>query len=223
MVADAGDTRIAEGAPDAAGAAVAFGPGLAPAALLTEVFAPWVVLTIGSVHLGRQVGSTRWGVAAAAGLGVVPQAAITWRVRRKALSDHHVTRREDRPLVIAGIAVSVATLLAAQQRRGAPDELRRMTRAALVALGVAGSATLKVKVSFHTAVLSGVIAVLARELSPRYWRLLMLVPPVAWARVRISHHTPIETAAGAAIGLACGHLAGGRAGSPASAAAAHQP
>ncbi|UVE93736.1 hypothetical protein [Dietzia sp. B32] len=181
-----------------------------PAAALTEICAPWVMLTVGSVHLGRAVGSTGWGVATAAGLGLVPQAAITWRVRRKALSDHHVTRREDRPLVIAGIAGSVAALLAAQQTRGAPDELRRMSRAALVALGVAGTATLKVKVSFHTAVLSGVVAVLARELSPRYWRLLGLVPTVAWARVRISHHTPTETALGAMIGLACGSLGTGR-------------
>lgn len=206
MAVDAGGTRIPAGRVD--------GParGALPAVALTEICAPWVVLTVGSVHLGRRVGSTAWGAATAAGLGVLPQSAIAWRVRRRALSDHHVTRREDRPLVIAGIAVSVATLLAAQHRRGAPDELRRMTRAALIALGVAGAATMRVKVSFHTAVLCGAVAVLARELSPRYWRLLTLVPPVAWARVRISHHTPLETAAGAAIGLACGYLGGGRRG-----------
>ncbi|MGN7227226.1 hypothetical protein ACTHQW_12885 [Dietzia maris] len=184
--------------------------GVLPATVLTEVCAPWVVLTVESVHLGRAVGSTGWGLATAAGLGIVPQAAITWRVRRKTLSDHHVTRREDRPLVIVGIAGSVATLLVAQHRRGAPGELRRMSRAALVALGVAGAATLRIKVSFHTAVFAGVVAVLARELSPRYWRLLALVPTVAWARVRISHHTPTETALGAVIGVACGSLAGGR-------------
>lgn len=184
---------------------------MTPEKVLTEVCAPWLVLTVGSVHLGRRVGSPGWGLATAAGLGVVPQSAIAWRVRRKALSDHHVTRREERPLVIAGIAASVATLLAAQQYRGAPAELRRMTRAALIALGVAGTATLRIKVSFHTAVLAGVVAVLARELSPRYWRLLALVPPVAWARVRISHHTPAETALGAVIGVACGYLGGGRA------------
>ncbi|MVZ91071.1 hypothetical protein GQF49_11415 [Microbacter sp. ANSKLAB05] len=184
--------------------------GVLPATVLTEVCAPWVVLTVGSVHLGRAVGSTGWGLATAAGLGIVPQAAITWRVRRKALSDHHVTRREDRPLVIVGIAGSVATLLAAQRWGDAPDELQRMTRAALVALGVAGAATLRIKVSFHTAVLAGVATVLARELSPRYWRLLALVPTVAWARVRISHHTPTETALGAVIGVACGSLGGGR-------------
>ncbi|MDO8394858.1 MAG: hypothetical protein Q7T31_10795, partial [Dietzia sp.] len=79
-----------------------------------------MVLTAGSLRLGHRVGSTGWEAATAAGLGVLPQAAIVWRVRRKALSDHHVTRREDRPLVIAGIAASVATLMVAQRRRGAP-------------------------------------------------------------------------------------------------------
>lgn len=182
----------------------------APEVILTEAFAPWVVLTVGSLHLGRRVGSPGWGLATASGLGLVPQAAIAWRVRRKALSDHHVTRREDRPLVIAGIAGSVVTLMVAQRRREAPPELRRMTRAALVALGVAGAATTRVKVSFHTAVLAGVIAVLDRELSPRYWRLLALIPPVAWARVRIDHHTPVETALGGVIGAVCGYWGGGR-------------
>lgn len=194
---------------DTAGASGLSGRGALVATVLTEVCAPWVVLTVGSVHLGRRVGSTGWGVATAAGLGVVPQAAITWRVRRKALSDHHVTRREDRPLVVAGIAGSVASLLAAQRRGEAPEELQRITRAALVALAVAGTATLRIKVSFHTAVLAGVVAALARELSPRYLRLLGLVPPVGWARVRISHHTPVETALGAVIGLACGHFGSG--------------
>lgn len=90
-------------------------------------------------------------------------------MRHRGLSDHHVTKREDRPLVIAGIAVSVASLMVAQRQGSAPAELRRMTRGALVTLGVAGAATLRVKVSFHTAVLAGVVAVLAREVSPRYW------------------------------------------------------
>lgn len=184
--------------------------GVSPEKALTEVLAPWVVLAVGATHLGCAVRSPGWGVATAAGLGLVPQAAITWRVRNRGLSDHHVTKREDRPLVIAGIAVSVASLMAAQQRGSAPVELRRMTRAALVTLAVAGAATLRVKVSFHTAVLAGVVAVLAREVSPRYWAGLGLVPPLAWARVRISHHTPVETVVGTAIGAAGGFWGGGR-------------
>lgn len=184
--------------------------GVSPEKALTEVLAPWVVLAVGATHLGCAVKSQGWGVATAAGLGLVPQAAITWRVRHRGLSDHHVTKREDRPLVIAGIAVSVASLMVAQRQGSAPAELRRMTRGALVTLGVAGAATLRVKVSFHTAVLAGVVAVLAREVSPRYWAGLGLVPPLAWARVRISHHTPVETVLGAAIGAGCGYWGGRR-------------
>ncbi|MFL0580638.1 hypothetical protein [Dietzia sp. 179-F 9C3 NHS] len=178
--------------------------------VLTEAFAPWVVLTVGSTQLGALVRSPRWGVVTGIGLGALPQAAIALRVRRRSLSDHHVTRREDRPLVIAGIAVSVASLIAAQQRLGAPAELRRLSRAALISLGLAGTATLRVKVSFHTAVLTGMVAVFAREVSPRCWWGVALVPPVAWARVRISHHTPTETVLGAVIGGLGGYWGGGR-------------
>ena len=183
---------------------------MTPEKVITEVFAPWVVLAVGATHLGRAVHSPGWGVATAAGLGLVPQAAIAWRVRRKNLSDHHITKREDRPLVIAGIAVSVTTLMIAQNKLDAPPEMRRTTRASLVSLGVAGAATLKVKVSFHTAVLAGVVAVLSRELSPRYWWGLSAVPVVAWARIKISHHTLLETALGTARGVAGGYWGGGR-------------
>nr|MBB1043865.1 hypothetical protein [Dietzia sp. DQ11-44] len=55
---------------------------------------------------------------------------------------------------------------------------------------------------------AGVVSVLARQISPGYWRLLVLVPPVAWARVRISHHTPVETALGVLIGVPCGYWGG---------------
>lgn len=183
---------------------------MTPEKIVTEVFAPWVVLTAGAVHLGRAVNSPGWGVATATGLALVPQAAIALRVRRKNLSDHHITRREDRPLVIAGIAVSVATLMAAQRKLDAPAELRRTTQASLVSLGVAGAATFKIKVSFHTAVLAGVVAVLSRELSPRYWWGLSTVPVIAWARIKISHHTLLETALGTALGVAGGYWGGGR-------------
>lgn len=172
---------------------------------LTEAFAPWVVLTVGSAQLGVMVRSPGWGVVTGLGLGGLPQAAIALRVRRRSLSDHHVTKREDRPVVIAGIAGSVVTLMVAQHRGSAPVELRRLTQAALVSLGVAGAATMRVKVSFHTAVLAGMVATFAREVSPRCWWGMALVPPVAWSRVRISHHSPVETALGCAIGAAGGY------------------
>lgn len=178
--------------------------------VLTEAFAPWVVLTVGSTQLGVLVRRPGWGVVTGLGLGGMPQAAITLRVLRRSLSDHHVTRREDRPVVIAGIAGSVLTLMVAQHRGGAPVELRRLTQAALVSLAIAGAVTLRVKVSFHTAVLAGMVAVFAREVSPRCWWGMALVPPVAWARVRVSHHTPLETALGCAIGAAGGYWGTGR-------------
>lgn len=176
-----------------------------PEKLVTEVAAPWAVLMAGSTALGVIVRAPGWGLATGVGLGGLPQTAIAIRVRRKTLSDHHVTSRKDRPVVIAGIAASVIALMAAQERWSAPPELRRLTRAALVSLAVAGAATLRVKVSFHTAVLSGMVAVFAREVSPRCWWGLSLVPPVAWARVRVGHHSPAETVLGSAIGAAGGY------------------
>ena len=181
------------------------------ARVITEIAAPWVVLVSGSCVLGTRVGAPGWGVVTGMGMGGVPQAAIAWSVRRKRLSDHHVTRREERPLVITGIASSVAALMVAQRREECPDELRRLTNAAMAALVIAGGITASVtKVSFHTAVWSGMTTVLALEDDRRWWWGGAAVPAIAWARIRLGHHTATQTAVGVTLGVAAGVTARGR-------------
>jgi len=181
------------------------------AKVVTEVAAPWAVLMAGSTVLGVRVGAPWWGLATGLGMGGIPQAGIALRVRRKRLSDHHVTRRKERPLVIAGIATSVVALMTAQRRGECPGELRRLTNTAMTALLTAGGITAGVtKVSFHTAVLAGMTTVLAVEDDPRWWWVLVGLPAVGWSRVKIDHHSVSQTVLGAALGLTAGVVARGR-------------
>ena len=181
------------------------------AKVVTEVAAPWVVLMAGSAVLGMRVGAPWWGLATGLGMGGIPQAGIALRVQRRRLSDHHVTRREERPLVIAGIATSVVALMTTQRCGDCPGELRRLTNAAMAALLTAGGITAGVtKVSFHTAVLAGMTAVFTVEDDPRWWWASLGVPVVGWSRVKIDHHSVPQTVLGAVLGMTAGVAARGR-------------
>lgn len=171
---------------------------------LTECLAPWSTLVIGSWALGKHCGSRRWGIATGLGLGAIPQAGISWYVHRQQLTDRHVSRREDRPLVITAIMGSVAATMAAQRVGQAPVEVRGMTDGALASLIVAGGISSKWKVSLHTAVLTGMVVSLGGLASPKYKWVGTLVPILAWSRVRLGDHTVGQTAAGVALGVVGG-------------------
>ncbi len=70
-----------------------------------------------------------------------------------------------------------------------------------VASAVLALATLRVRVSLHSAGVALPTAVLALVGGPRWFALLPLLPVVGWARVRVGVHTPAQVALGAAVGL----------------------
>lgn len=57
------------------------------------------------------------------------------------------------------------------------------------------------KISFHTGVYTGCITVLVLIRDPRFGWLFLLVPLIAWARIRRKRHTLIQTVVGTLIAL----------------------
>ena len=64
-----------------------------------------------------------------------------------------------------------------------------------------GAITQLWKISFHTGVYTGCITVLVLILQARFAWLFLLVPLIAWARVRRKRHTLVQTVVGALIAL----------------------
>ena len=85
---------------------------------------------------------------------------------------------------------------------GAPQEII-WAGVAYVANGIIfGAITQAWKISFHTGVFTGCITVLVLILHDvKFGWLFLLVPLIAWARVRRKRHTPIQTIVGALIAL----------------------
>ncbi|MEV0622743.1 hypothetical protein AB0I81_56160 [Nonomuraea sp. NPDC050404] len=143
-----------------------------------------------------------WGLVASAFCGGVPAAVIAVGVRSGRLDSHHIVDRARRtgPLLSAVAAVLVALALLVVM--GAPTLLLATVTAMLAALAVTVPITLRWKISFHAAVSAGTVVVFAHVLPawPTAIAGAAVVGLVCWARVRLTHHTWAQVAAGTVVG-----------------------
>ncbi|WP_329078871.1 MULTISPECIES: hypothetical protein [unclassified Streptosporangium] len=177
----------------------------AAARWVTGLFAPQV-LVIGLPPLVGLMADgwpgAAWGLVASALCGGIPAVVILAGVRSGRLDSHHLVDRASRtvPLLVAVAAVAVALTLLILL--GAPRLLVATVTAMLAALAVTVPITLRWKISFHAAVSAGTVVVLAHVLpaAPTLVAGALVVATVCWARVRLTHHTPAQVAAGTVTG-----------------------
>ncbi|WP_326641156.1 hypothetical protein OG884_01000 [Streptosporangium sp. NBC_01755] len=173
---------------------------------VTEVFAPQnLMLSLPPVVGGLAAGwaGAAWGAAISAVCGGVPATVIAIGVWRGRLDSRHIVERTSRfKPMLAALAAVLVTLLMLLLADGEPVELTAMVVVMLGWLAVLGPITLVWKISFHTSTAAGVVVMLAYVL-PAAVTLTVgaaLVAVIGWARVRISHHTLAQAAAGAVAG-----------------------
>ncbi|THA54713.1 hypothetical protein E6R62_16110 [Streptomyces sp. A1136] len=152
-------------------------------------------------HADRLAG-IGWGLLAALFCGVVPILFIKWGERRGHWGDRHVRRRQDRLLVIPGIMASVAACVTLMATLDAPREMIALIAAMLVTLVAILAITTVWKVSVHTAVSSGALAMLALAYGPWALAAYPLVALVGWSRVELRDHTLAQVLVGTALGAA---------------------
>jgi membrane-associated phospholipid phosphatase len=177
-------------------------PGLAGA--VTELLAPanlaaGQLLAVGWLSSPGPTG-LGWGLLAATFCGLIPSGIVLEGVRRGRWTDRHLQARHQRPVpLLAGMA-SVAAGLAMLAVLDAPRQLVVLVVAMLAGLAITLAVTLRWKISLHAAATSGTVAALALTLGPGLLLAFPAVGLVAWSRVRLRHHTPLQTVAGAALG-----------------------
>ncbi len=145
-----------------------------------------------------------WAVLSVLFAAVLPLIYI--RHVTKSWADRHLDYVRQRARVMPVIVASVAAGAALLWALGAPREVLAMMAAmaatlmALLPFTAAGW-----KISGHTSVSTGGIVMLAVALSPTWLLALVIVPPVAWARVWLRAHTSGQVIAGSLVGaLAAG-------------------
>jgi membrane-associated phospholipid phosphatase len=116
--------------------------------------------------------------------------------------DRHVGQVKRRTLLIPVIMASVATGIGGMLAFHAPREMLALVLAMLATLAVllVPTAIWKWKISVHTAVAGGALAMLALTWGPLVWIAYPLVGVLAWSRISLRDHTLAQTIAGAAAG-----------------------
>ncbi|MGW9196600.1 phosphatase PAP2 family protein [Micromonospora chersina] len=141
-----------------------------------------------------------FGLLAGLFVALIPFAFVWSRVRSGRLTDHHVGRRDQRivPLLVGLCSVLVGLGLLAVL--GAPRELTALVVAGSVGLTVTAIVSLRWKMSVHTGVAAGCVAVLALVFGPVVLALCPLLVLVGWSRIQLGDHTPNQVVAGAIVG-----------------------
>lgn len=179
------------------------------ARILSDVFAPAVsvfliCLMTSLIGQSNLVPGLIWGILLGSLCAVIPMIAIHIAVHRQHLTDRHVTRREQRWWVFLVCAGSVLCAIAATVLFDAPDLVLWILLTMVGGLVLAGTITLiGPKVSMHAFCFTALVILAAMLISP--WCLVVfpiLFPLVAFARLRLRHHTPTELALGVGLSIA---------------------
>lgn len=175
------------------------------ARLLTEAFAPAVLIAVLLLLVGWQAGaqpgvSRWWGLPAAVFAAGIPMAYVLRGVRAGRLTDHHIPERAHRrgPLLFGMASVAAGTV--ALVLLGAPRELLALLGAGIAGLLVFAAVTAFWKMSIHAGVAAGTVAVLVALYGPVALAGAPLVPLIGWSRVRLSAHTCGQVIAGTVTG-----------------------
>jgi drug/metabolite transporter (DMT)-like permease len=172
---------------------------LAPQYVMSALLLLLALYTKGSVWRGLL-----WGALVGV-LSVGIPLLFFWRqLRHGNISDWHVSKREERlqpTLVISSILAPLIPIAVIYVFRG-PLPLLVGLMSALMVILVNLLVTFKWKISQHTSAMAASATLAAALLGVAAWPSLLLVPLVAWARVKVGAHTVLQTIAGGTVGFA---------------------
>ncbi|WP_328343981.1 phosphatase PAP2 family protein [Micromonospora sp. NBC_00421] len=173
--------------------------------VITEVFQPavWAAVmpvVVAVIAARTVVAGIGWGAFAALFTAVVPFGAILYAKHTGRVTDHHISRREQRRgVLLVGIA-SVTAGLVVFVILGAPRALIAMIAVMLAVLAGTTAVNQVWKMSAHTGVSAGALTVLVLLVGPALAVGVPVVALIGWSRVHLGAHTVAQVVAGAATG-----------------------
>lgn len=161
---------------------------------------------VGAAAAERQAaGEAARSVVAVVLLTIVPLAVLMWRqVRRGHWQNADASNRAERPILYVVGGAAVVVLLAYLLLLRPESFMVRGVAATLGMMAACGAATRWIKVSLHMAFAALAATGLALMRSPTGYALIVALPMIAWSRLILQRHTPLELALGALIGAGAG-------------------
>lgn len=172
------------------------------ARLLSDGLDPKNVIAVLCLGVGLNYGwpGIGWAFLAIAFCAALPIAFIVLVQGNGSWAARHVPERAARMITIPVIMLSVTICLSTMYLGHAPRPMLWMVAAMLATLAAILPITKWWKISVHTAVLTGALAMFALLYGPWWLLAVALIPLVAWSRAQLKDHTPAQTVAGALLG-----------------------
>ena len=126
---------------------------------------------------------------------------VVLAVRKGVFSDFDISKRQERtPIFIFTGLLSVLYFLIVFLLNG-PRVLLIALGALLLGVIIADIINRKIKASIHLAVFSSFSVIMGILYGGIFWALLLIAPLVAWSRVKLKKHEPLETIVGGLVGI----------------------
>ncbi|MFA5926614.1 MAG: hypothetical protein WCT32_02005 [Patescibacteria group bacterium] len=176
------------------------------ALIVSAITSPFLVVSFFCLLMVRRYSTTPeemllWGSTFIAISIIIPLAYIFREVRAGRISDMHIRIREQRIKPFLVSIGSTLMLLVIYYTLGVPRELLAML-AAILANGIIFLFITRYwKASIHLAALAGTITMTSLLVDQKITLIFVLLPIVAWARMRRNRHTLWQTAVGSLISL----------------------
>jgi membrane-associated phospholipid phosphatase len=181
---------------------------MAVARWLSIIAHPFVMVGVmvgAAVATRHSAGEALRSVLIVAAFTIVPLLALMVRqVRAGAWKNADASNLSERPILytvggLGSIALLVYLLVAQPQ-----SHLLRGAAGFVMMFAVCAAVTRWIKVSLHVAFAALAATTLLLIGSPAGWVLLPIVPALAWSRLALQRHRPVEVAVGAVIGVLAG-------------------
>lgn len=172
---------------------------------ISHIISPHIVGVILTAAIAWQYsdnpGAIMWWLVGLLPLLVVPPLVyLMWLVHRGQLGDIYMPDRESRLIPLVVLMLWLVFCMGLMYYLSAPVVLLALVLAATVLTGALGLVTVFWKISFHGAAISAAVTTTMMMAGSSAWPIMLLVPLVGWARVRLKRHTLRQVVYGSLVG-----------------------
>ena len=175
------------------------------ARIISTIFSP-PLLAMASLIIAAQAVEDEpvlyWTVIAIVLFVLIPSIYVFSLVRRGHVTDFHIKIREQRAWPFLIILLISSIVFSVMYFGGAPRLLLIISSVAIIQLMLIMLITFRWKISGHCTAASGVavltVAIFGQSLLP----VSLIVPVIAWSRIRLDRHTFAQSVAGIFLGVA---------------------
>lgn len=134
-------------------------------------------------------------------LSILPPALyIMYLVRKGIVTDFHLNVRKERAKPFLIMTINTAVVFLVMLLAGAPELILIVIAAAVLQLSCMLLITLRWKISGHCTAATGLVVLALALFGEKLLPLTLIIPLIAWSRVRLARHSLTQTVAGIFLG-----------------------